>query len=320
MEPKVNYVIVGSFVVVLGAVLLGVVLWLSKGEYRGSYDRYYTYTRESVSGLSVDATVKYHGVNVGRVKEIALNPEDPEQVRLALDITRGTPVKQDTVAVLETQGLTGLRTVNLTGGSRESPPLVPKPGESYAVIKSGPSFFVRVESALSRMLADEGFPRLLVNLSALTEDARVVVDEENRRALKQILADLANVSGILAAHRAELGATIMSANEALEKVAVLSKKMDQQFPEFVGEATKSMRSFQNMTQEIARTSASLESTLNGNRANLERFTGQTLGEAGFLIAELRQLTATLQRLTGEVEREPSALIFGRPRSARGPGE
>jgi len=313
-------VIVGSFVVVLGAVLLGVVLWLSKAEYRGSYDRYYTYTRESVSGLSVDATVKYHGVNVGRVKEIALNPEDPEQVRLALDVTRGTPIKQDTVAVLETQGLTGLRTLNLTGGSRESPPLVPKPGESYAVIKSAPSFFVRVESAVSRLLADEGFPRLLVNLSALTEDARVVVDEENRRALKRILADLANVSGILAAHRAELGATIVSANEALEKLAVLSKKMDQQFPEFMGEATKSMRSFQNMTQEIARTSAALESTLNGNRANLDRFTGQTLGEAGLLVAELRQLTATLQRLTGEVEREPSVLIFGRPRPARGPGE
>lgn len=320
MEPKVNYVIVGSFVVLLGAVLLGVVLWLSKGEYRGSYDRYYTYTRESVSGLSVDATVKYHGVNVGRVKEIALNPQDPEQVRLALDVTRGTPVKQDTVAVLETQGLTGLRTVNLTGGSRESPLLVPKPGESYAVIKSGPSLFLRVESALSRLLADEGFPRLLVNLSALTEDARVVVDEENRRALKRILADLANVSGILAAHRAELGATIVSANEALEKLAVLSKKMDQQFPEFMGEATKSMRSFHNMTQEIARTSAALESTLNGNRANLDRFTGQTLGEAGLLVAELRQLTATLQRLTGEVEREPSVLIFGRPRPARGPGE
>jgi phospholipid/cholesterol/gamma-HCH transport system substrate-binding protein len=320
MEPKVNYVLVGSFVVLLGAVLLGVVLWLSKGEYRGSYDRYYTYTRESVSGLSVDATVKYQGVNVGRVKEIALNPENPEEVRLALDLTRGTPVKEDTVAVLETQGLTGLRTVNLTGGSRGSPPLVAKPGESYPVIKSRPSFFLRVENALSRLLADEGFPRLLGNLSALTEDARVVVDEENRRALKRILADLANVTAILAAHRAELNSTIVSANEALEKLAAVSKKMDQQFPEIIGEASKSMRSFQNMTQEITRTSTAIQSTLENNRANLERFTGQTLGEAGLLVVELRQLTATLQGLAQELEREPSALIFGRPRPARGPGE
>ena len=53
MEPKVNYLLVGLFVVVLGAASLAVVLWLSKGDYRGVYDRYYTYMRESVSGLSV---------------------------------------------------------------------------------------------------------------------------------------------------------------------------------------------------------------------------------------------------------------------------
>jgi phospholipid/cholesterol/gamma-HCH transport system substrate-binding protein len=320
MEPKVNYVLVGSFVVLLGAALLGLVLWLGKGDYRGTYDHYYSYMRESVSGLSVDAAVKYQGVNVGRVKEIVLSPEIPEEVRLTLDVVRGTPVKEDTVAVLETQGLTGLRTVNLTGGSRGSPPLVAKPGEPYTVIKSRPSFFLRVENALSRLLADEGFPRLLVNLSALTEDARVVVDEQNRRALKRILADLANVTGILAAHRAELAASIVTGNEALKKIAALSKKMDQQLPEIMGEASKSIRSFQNMTQEIARTSASIESTLEANRANLDQFTGQTLGEAGLLVAELRQLTATAQALVQELERQPSALIFGRARPTPGPGE
>jgi phospholipid/cholesterol/gamma-HCH transport system substrate-binding protein len=45
-----------------------------------------------------------------------------------------------------------------------------------------------------------------------------------------------------------------------------------------------------------------------------------LPESGLLIAELRQLTATLQRLASELEREPSALVFGRARPLRGPGE
>jgi phospholipid/cholesterol/gamma-HCH transport system substrate-binding protein len=96
--------------------------------------------------------------------------------------------------------------------------------------------------------------------------------------------------------------------------------MDEQLPEILNETRTSVRAFQEMTREIARTSASIESVLNGNRSNIEQFTGQTLDEAAVLVSELRQLTATLGRLAQELEQEPSTLIFGRPRLPRGPGE
>ena len=108
--------------------------------FRDAYDRYYAFMRESVAGLSVNSTVKYRGVDVGRVKEIALSPENPEEVRLVLDIDRGTPIKTDTIAVLETQGLTGLATLNLTGGSRDAPPLQATEGQEYPVIKTRNNF------------------------------------------------------------------------------------------------------------------------------------------------------------------------------------
>lgn len=132
MEPKVHYVIVGTFVVVLGLVAIGIVLWLGKTDYRGVYDRYHAYMRQSVSGLSLNSTVKYRGVDVGRVKEIALNPDNTEEVRLTLDILRGTPIKTDTIATLETQGLTGLATLNLAGQSRSA-----APGNSTGTTLSG---------------------------------------------------------------------------------------------------------------------------------------------------------------------------------------
>jgi phospholipid/cholesterol/gamma-HCH transport system substrate-binding protein len=320
MEPKVNYTLVGSFIVVLGATLLAVVVWLSKGDYRGVYERYYSYMTESVSGLSVDATVKYRGVEVGRVREIVLNPENMEQVRLTLDIVRGTPIKEDTLAVLDTQGLTGLATVNLTGGGRDSPLLTAKPGEEYPVIQSGPSLFFRLDRALSRLLADESVPRLLENLDSLTRDARGAVDEENRAALRQLLGDFAKIAQTLAARREELDESVLRASEAFGSFAGLGKRMDEQLPEILNETRTSVRAFQEMTREIARTSASIESVLNGNRSNIEQFTGQTLDEAAVLVSELRQLTATLGRLAQELEQEPSTLIFGRPRLPRGPGE
>jgi phospholipid/cholesterol/gamma-HCH transport system substrate-binding protein len=320
MEPKVNYTLVGLFVFLLGAAAVAAVLWLSRADYRGVYDRYYVYMTESVSGLSADASVKYRGVDVGRVKQIVLNPKNPEEVRLALDLVRGTPVKEDTVAILETQGLTGLTTVNLMGGTRDSPPLTVKPGEEYPVIQTRPSFYFRLDSALSRILSDESLPVLLNNLNNLASDARGLVDAQSRADLKRLLGNLAKITQSLAAHRDELSDAITKASAALDRFAALGQTMNERLPALVDDAKLSMRSFQAMTENIARTSASIQSALDGNRADLEQFTGQTLPETGALVAELRQLTATLQRLAQELENEPNALVFGRARPTRGPGE
>ena len=61
---------------------------------------------ESVSGLNPNAPVTYRGVDVGKVREIAIDREDPARVRVLLDIEGGTPVKEDTVAILVSQGIT----------------------------------------------------------------------------------------------------------------------------------------------------------------------------------------------------------------------
>lgn len=320
MEPKVNYTLVGLFLALLGAATLAGVLWLSKTDYRGVYDRYYTYMEESVTGLSKDSYVNYRGVDVGRVKEIVLAPDNPEQVRLALDIVRGTPVKEDTVAVLETQGLTGITIVNLRGGSRASAALKAKAGEAYPVIKSEPSFFAQLSTSLSRLTANQQIPTLLANLNSLTEEARGVVDAQSRAELKRLLADLARVARTIADHRSELADAIDKADAAMVRFAAVGKRLDERLPQVLDQTSASLGSLHDMAKELARASTSLSSTVDGSRADIAQFTGQTLPESGLLIAEVRQLTATLQRLANELEREPSALVFGRARPMRGPGE
>ena len=237
-----------------------------------------------------------------------------------MDLVRGTPVKEDTVAVLETQGLTGLTTVNLMGGSRDSPPLTVKPGEDYPVIKTRPSFYSRFDNALSRILSDESLPVLLNNLNNLANEARGLVDAQSRADLKRFLGNLAKITQTLTAHREDMGDAIANAGTALDRFAALSKTMDDQLPEIMDQAKMSIRSFESMTADIARTSALIQAALDDNRADLEQFTGQTLPETGLLVAELRQLTATLQRLAQELEAEPSILVFGRAHPTRGPGE
>jgi len=149
MEEKVNFAVVGVFVLLLSAAFIGAVLWLSSGvSYRTSYDIYQTYMKESVSGLNLNASVRYRGVEVGRVRKIALAPGNVEQVQLTLAIESGTPIKTDTVAILQTQGLTGIAFVELLGGSRDAPVLQAQAGQPYPVIDTGPSLMVRLDASL----------------------------------------------------------------------------------------------------------------------------------------------------------------------------
>lgn len=320
MEPKVNYFLVGSFVVILGAATLLAMFWLGKTDYRGVYDRYEAFMRESVAGLSVDSTVKYRGVDVGRVKAIALNPDNPEEVRLTLDIARGTPIKTDTIAVLETQGLTGLATINLTGGSREAPPLQAASGQEYPVIKTGPSLFFRLDEAMSRLLSEKGLTKLLVDLDVLAKGASEVVDEENRARLKQTLKDLSEVAQTVAAHKDQLDRGLTGAERSADNLAKMTASLNEQVPLFLARINKSAVALQRLTDELAVTSKAVGTLVNETKPEVEQFSRQTLPESGQLVSELRQLTGTLNRVVRDLEREPNALVFGKQAPRRGPGE
>jgi len=308
MEEKVNFAVVGIFVLGLGAALIAGVLWLSSGgAYRRTYDTYQTYMLESVSGLSRDAPVRYRGVEVGRVRRMALAPQHVEQVILTLDIERGTPVKDDTVAVLRVQGLTGIAYVELTGGSNGAPALQARPDEDYPVIRSAPSLMVRLDSAVTA---------LLTNLNRSSESLNTLLDEDNRRALKQTLADLQVVSRTLAERSATIDAGLASAARTLDNSARLSGEL----PQLVERMQKSADGFDRMTGELARAGTSASATLAGARTDLQRASGATLPEVRLLASELREVTASLRRFSEQLEQNPSMLLYGKPASKPGPGE
>jgi len=308
MEAKVNFAIVGGFVLVLGAALIAGVLWLSSGgAYRKTYDIYLAYMTESVSGLSLDAPVRYRGVEVGRVRRIALAPHDVEQVQLVLEIERGTPVKVDTIAVLRVQGLTGIAFVELTGGHRDSAPLTAEAGDEYPVIRTGPSLMVRLDAAVTA---------LLTSVTRTSDSFNALLDDDNRRALKQALANLEVVSRTLAARSAAIDSSLANAARTMENTAQLTAELQQ----LVARVQRSADAFDRMTGEITHASAAASGVLEGARGGAQQFSSETLPQLQQLVGDLRDLTASLRRLSSELERNPAMLIHGRPAGKRGPGE
>jgi len=309
MESKVNFALVGAFVLVLGAALLAALLWLSSEKsVRRSYDTYLVYMTESVSGLNRDAAVRYRGVQIGRVRRIALAPGDPERVQLTLEVNQGTPIKQDTVAVLQTQGLTGIAHVELSGGKRDSPLLrAPGQGEKYPVIPSGPSLLLQLDTQVSAVLE---------NLNRSSERFNALLDEHNRNALRETLASLQVISRTLAGRSAAIDSGLADAARTMQNTVRLTAELSQ----LVERVQRSADAFDRMTGEGTRAGVSAARTMDSVRTDLEAFSAGTLPEARALVMDLRSITASLKRVSDELERDPGVLLRGRAAPEKGPGE
>jgi len=308
VETKVNYAVVGAFVLLLGAALIGGVLWLSSEKsYRKVFDTYLVYMEESVSGLSPDAPVRYRGVQVGRVRHIALAHGNVEKVELTLSIERGTPIKQNTVALLVTQGLTGIGHVELTGGTRDSPALQALDGQDHPVIPSGPSLMVRLDAAATTLI--DSLTRTSASINALLDDG-------NRAALKETMVSLALVSRTLAARSQAIDAGVANAARTMENTARLTGEISG----LVERIRRSAEAFERLSNEGTRAAGSAATAVEGARADLRQATRDTVPEARQLIVELRDLTTSLRRFSDQLERNPAMLVHGKPAAKAGPGE
>jgi phospholipid/cholesterol/gamma-HCH transport system substrate-binding protein len=307
MKGKTNYVLVGLFVLLLSFTLIAGILWLGAGGPGRAYDEYLVYMQESVSGLSRDNAVKYHGVDVGRVHKISLASERDAQVSLLLQIDRGTPVRADTVATLEAQGLTGLAYINLVGGSVDSPLLEAREGEDYPVIKSRPSTWRRLDLTVTELAS---------NLTDISAQLKVLLSDENQRRLSRSLAQLDELSGALAGRSGTITAT-------LDDLAVTLRNTRETSVELTGLVTE-MKSaalaLERMADDVRDTSMSVRQVVESRDRDLQRFTSEALPEAAAMINEARRAAQNLRRFSEQLERDPAVLLRGRPTRAPGPGE
>lgn len=306
----------------LGAILIVAILWLaSGGSLQKKYVSYLAILNESVAGLNINAPVKYNGVDVGKVKSIDLDPSNPELVRLIFAIERDTPIKVDTIAVLKTQGLTGIAYIELDGGAKNAAPLVATELEKYPVIQTKPSLSTRLETVLTSVLA---------KLDNTTSNIDALLSAENRESFKNSLANIAAVSKTIAARNSEIDAGIVSAartanntERATQKLNPMLDKLEpvvDQLSVTIAQINRSAIAIEKVSNEAAIASASVSKTVESVGANIEHHTDETLPEINRLLDELNELSASLKRLSEQTERDPSSLLRGRSPVPDGPGE
>jgi phospholipid/cholesterol/gamma-HCH transport system substrate-binding protein len=216
VESRINYTLVGIFVLLLGAAGIIIPLWLSSGLDQQQYTTYMVYMNEAVDGLSVNAPVNYNGVNVGYVKDIQLNTKNTAQVQVRLNIKEGTPITTNTTATLQSQGVTGFAYVGLNGGAPNgAKTLVAGPDELYPQIKSTPSIRVRLDTALTQ---------LMNNLTAISQQLNAILTPHNQKMVTNILDNTNKLTLQLTAQAQVLQSTTTELHQNLP--ATLAKLQD----------------------------------------------------------------------------------------------
>lgn len=284
MDTKVNYVLVGIFVVLLSAAIIVTSAWISGGRGAKSYKKYITYINETVAGLTEKAPVKFNGVEVGFVKEITLNPKNPQQVKLLLDIDTKTPINSSTVAFLQSQGITGVMFVALKANKPSAPPIGKIPGEKYPVIPSKASFLFQLDNAVESITS---------NISNVSNSIEGVLNKENQKALAGILLNMEEISGIIKLNSAELEGILISAHKTFENTAVVSKD----FPKLVLQLDNTLSETRRMAQNLSSASENID-----------------------ILDKLKELLTSIQTLTDELSENPAILVRGKTAASKGPGE
>lgn len=292
MESRINYTLVGLFVVLLFSGLITFAFWLGKNGGQQETDYYHVYMKESVAGLSADSSVKYRGVDVGVVEKIGLNPDNSEQVFLLLRVERGTPVKVDTVATLKSFGLTGLVYVELEGGSREAA-LLKAEGDAVAEIPARTSTFERFSESLTQLtdktvLALDKFDRLLSDENLNHVNSVLLA---TKGAVEEFETQLQGFAALVEGGKQAEN----SASRAFEQLALASGQI------------------KKMAEGVEKSSAQLSS---GIRVDVHK----SLESFNQLLYELNILTGSLQRTTQAIEASPGDLLFKHSTPKPGPGE
>ncbi|MBN2417241.1 MCE family protein [bacterium] len=295
-----------SFVVMIAVIVVPTLL--------ENKDKYYVgYRNISLTGLQVGSSVKYHGLSVGHISDISIDPDDIQRVIVELSIDKGIPIKTDTRADITALGITGLKVIELLGGSNETEALVPgsfiQPGGSITEMITGKAEVIaeKVEMTLN-------------NLAELTS-------EINRKKIVRVLDTTAEsmheMSEILKANKSSFGRTMENSERVTADLAMLLATTDSVMADIarIAGSDSLMQALANITEiteslkkaELVGLVKELNVALKHTSSVLKEVDisiMESRAELGMTVESLKESVEYLNQFVRMISEDPSVLVRG----------
>lgn len=293
MEREANYTAVGAFVLLVATMAALFVYWYAGSADARDYKRYEIYFEGSVSGLNRGSTVRYLGVEVGRVVAIRIDKRASDRVQVIADIDAGTPISDDTLASLSLQGVTGLLYIDLLAHADTKRRMDPVPSEQYPVIDS-------VQSS---------FDLFLASLPDLVGRASRVLSDENIASFTHTMANLEKTSASLPATMKDAGEVVSQMKAALSDMRAAAAGA-RSFVDSAGpDLTVASERLRKISESLASTSANLDQLLSEHRQDVGLFLRDSLPEMERLLRDSRQAAQEFRELSRSLKADPSQLLY-----------
>ena len=305
MENRLSYILVGLFTFVLLIAGIFTILWLGHYSEKGTFKFYKVSTKESVSGLNEKAPVKFKGVSVGEVKGITINPQNAEEVLVVIKVQESTPIKEDTYALIEAQGITGLSYIQLQGGSNTNPNLkTSNNSEEYGIIPSRPSTFSRLDKTLTSVSA---------KAEVIFDRAQSILNEKNLKNFEIILENSAKISESASKTLQNIEAQKKEINKILEQALILEKSAIEASIGIKEMSTALATAINgpgiDTMNKIQDVMVTLDGKLKKGTFDIDVMVKENLLPAQGAIDELRILATETKELINNLKDSPSDLLF-----------
>lgn len=303
MERNANYALVGLISTILLIGMIVFIFWLANFALSAKYDTYEVVFHGPVSGLTRGGDVQFNGIKVGEVSDIQLDAQDPNKVIAKVRVRSDTPVRVDTEASLEPQGITGVNYIQLTAGTTTKPLLKQAtPSGQPLVIQAKPG-------TISSLLSGGG----TVMQAALDTLQRInkVLSEENIQKVTAILSDVQAVSAELRERKAIIAdaqKTIQDADAAVVQIKSFAAS-GQSLVDTNGKQT--LAKIDKTADELQGAAADLRAIMAKLKEPTSDFATHGLPELTRTIESLHKTSTDLDRLLNQVERDPRGFV-GKP--------
>jgi phospholipid/cholesterol/gamma-HCH transport system substrate-binding protein len=287
--------------VLLISTVVGAIWYLRSAS---GYATYQVYIQDPVSGLTVDAPIEFHGVEVGKVKNIGL--VNPRSVSIVLSIDKSAPVTSASVATitsrgLATRGYTGYVYVSLDDDGIDSRPLITRSGELYPIIRTASSKVITLDTSINQVKD---------NVQVITDLLQSLLDKKTIMSLQQAVDSLQQLTKVLAGNTAKLNSIVANTERASHRFEPLLKSADD-----------TVRQLQlKIVPEVHEALTNLGPLLQSSRDTVSALQMQILPEARKALIDLDNLSTTFTGVATKINRDPSILIRGTTPPPPGPGE
>lgn len=285
-----RYFVAGLFIIFLVGIMVLIGFWLIFGIKNIQYNTYNAFFNESVAGLNANASINYNGVNVGKVKNIAINTKDPNIVIVTLEVEQHIPIYENTYATIVSQGITGRSYITLSlDNTQARTPLLPHNTPPFPSIKTKRSMF----SMLTHNLEE-----IATEVRDITHNLHALLSKENITHINQTIK---NIDGMT------------------QHINHLVQTVNQQSLPMVNNTI--LPALSETIQSINQTSASLNTMITSlNNQTLQGINNATLPALSNTLNAINDTTQSLNALLLKLNDNPSILIRGERAAQQDPGE